>query len=101
MATGIKIKSIVSNNDGSTCLVALSGTPNGAVSFVSGRTPDVSKSSSVSASEISSTEYTITFSAPVLWYVWATDTDGTTASYPVWIGLTADTNLNSCGLTLQ
>ena len=100
MRTGFKIKSITNNLDGSTAEVMLSGTPSGSVTFQASRTPDMALPGTVPAT-LSAGVYTLTFAAPVLWYVTATDSTNATAPVPVFVELASDSDLNLCGKKLE
>lgn len=85
MPTGVYISSLVDAGDKKSATLTLQGTPSGALSFVFGRTADVSKA--VPCVFDGANPYVLDLGAPGPWCVWAKDSNGTSAlPAGLWIG---------------
>lgn len=102
MATGLSIKQITNNLDGSTAQVVLSGVADGDVTFQASRTPDMSNPITVDATLVTGLTYDVTLPAPVLWYISAADTAGSVVQpRPVWCSASNDGRTTQLGNKLQ
>lgn len=99
MSTGFQIKSVSNPKNGVTVSVVLDGQPAGTPTFALCRTPDVARAAAASAT-LSGGVWAVTVPHPSLWYVWATDTNGTTAPGAVYAGLSDNPELDLCGQAL-
>lgn len=96
MSTGFLIKSVVNPKDGIHLAVTLDGQPQGAPTFAVCRTP-VLGSAAAAPATLAAGVWSVAVPHPSLWYVWATDSGGTTAPDCAWAGLSDNPELDLCG----
>lgn len=96
MASGVAIQ-VANLHDGLRALVTLNGTVVGTLHFWASRTPDVAQATQVPYVVVGS-QYYVTLDHPSLWYLWAKDDNGYTASpAAVWIGISDHREANEIG----
>jgi len=97
--TGLVLSSLVDAGDNNHASITVLGTPNGSISFLAGRTPEVSLASSVTATGTG--PYVVALGNPGCWFVWVQDGDGESVTpAAVWIG-GIDSILNDIGTKLR
>lgn len=100
MSNGVSIVSAANGLDGYSASVVISGTPSGPLSFWASRTPDVSNS--LLCTHTGSNPYAISVPHPSLWYIWAKDDNGFTATPgAVWVGESDGIDLDEIGYAIR
>lgn len=96
MPAGVAIAAIVSNEDNASATVTLTGTPNGAVSFLAGRSPEVADATV--APHAGSGPYVVTLPHPSGWHVWVRDgADVAPEPGAVWVSLSGRQDADEAG----